>query len=113
VSSVSDVEGAYTGATAAELMAFYNAAAQAIVGAGFVAGLYCGPQNKMSGADLYSLSAVSRYWQSGSEDLNPPYPRGYSLIQLYPPSQPGGGTAIDYDTTQTDFRGGTWTMMAG
>lgn len=58
-----DLEGIHAWNTpAAELVALIESWATAIVGAGFVAGLYVGAPQPLTGAQLFGLRYIRRYW---------------------------------------------------
>jgi hypothetical protein len=96
-----DLEGVSEDAPAANVEAWGNARAGVIQAAGYDAGLYVGAGAGLTAEQLYAL-AFDRYWKSLSRVPEPEC--GWSLIQLYPTTTIGG-TAVDIDCVQKDYRG--------
>jgi hypothetical protein len=105
-----DLEG--SGGDVAATTGWVNARAQALLGAGYIPGLYVGSGCVLNGAQLYALPGVSRYWRAFNEGI--PVPNcGFCQMQLYPSDQVVDGIEIDYDATQQDFHGRVPTMLVG
>ncbi len=105
-----DLEGSYS-VSADTLIDYLNNWAVAVSGAGYVPGIYCGPQSVLSGQQLYSNLKFQHYWMSAANVPDIPT-RGYQMYQLLPylSSMRGGfpvaGTAIDVDIVASDHEGG-------
>jgi hypothetical protein len=97
-----DLEG--SSGDAADTMAWINARAQILVQTGYVAGLYVGSQSVLNAVQLYALPDISRYWRAFNQGI--PEPQcGWCQTQLFPPNQQLGGVEVDWNYTQTDFKG--------
>lgn len=95
-----DLEGIFHDAPA--LISYLNNWGKAVQAAGYPAGLYNGPQNLLTAAQIQAL-IFPHYWQPAA---NAPAPsRGYQLVQMAPPNVAAGGTAIDVDVVTRDHRG--------
>jgi hypothetical protein len=94
---------------------YINAAAQEIAGdgAGRLAGEYVGAGGLLTGAQLWALPKIVRYWHSCSSGIPEPQ-GGFSLVQLFPPNQLCGGIQVDWDFAGRDFggRAATWLVSA-
>jgi hypothetical protein len=99
-----DLEGVAAGTSAQDVIAYCQAWYAGVFAAGYIPGLYVGPQCVLTGAQLYSNLSFQHYWKSAS---NVPVVanRGYQLIQGLSPNV--NGTGIDSDLTQNDNKGGT------
>lgn len=62
-----------------EMMDLLDGWAQAVIAGGYAAGMYCGPQNHLSSADLTALSSFTSFWKAGTTVVGPE--RGYQLVQ--------------------------------
>ncbi len=105
-----DLEGSYS-VSSDTLIAYLNNWWTAVSGAGYLPGIYCGPQSILSGQQLYSSLEFQHYWMSAANVPDIPT-RGYQMYQLLPylSSMRGGfpvaGTAIDVDIVASDHEGG-------
>ncbi len=102
--------------TAADIQAFVNAWATAVLAAGYRAGLYVGAGAVLTSKELYSLK-VTYYWHSLSRvsDRNGAIAEpdcGWCMYQLYP-SINVAGTLVDVDVIQKDYRGRLPSWCAG
>jgi hypothetical protein len=98
-----DLEGVATGTTAEAVISYCTAWYNAVAAAGYIPGLYVGPNAVLDGQQLYDLP-FQHYWKSAS--IVPDIPvRGYQLVQGQTITE--CGISIDPDTTQTDAEGGT------
>jgi hypothetical protein len=104
-----DIEG--SNLDAASITASINLWSQAVVGAGYQAGLYVGAGCPLGDAQLFALPYVSRYWHSCSDVPNV-RARGYCLIQLTPNDVTVEGEDVDIDVVQRDFKGAYPTFAA-
>jgi hypothetical protein len=103
-----DLEG--SGGDMSATTEWINARSQALVAAGYIAGVYVGSGCVLDGAQLYALPHVSRYWRAFNEGI--PVPScGFCQMQLYPPDQTVEGIEIDHDATQQDYSGRVPTML--
>jgi len=102
-----DLEGVNpaTPNAAAAVMAYVEARAAALVAAGYVAGLYVGAGSLLTGASLYKLTGVTRYWQAFNQGIPEVATCGYCQEQLYPPDQTISGIEVDYDVVSSDYLG--------
>lgn len=98
-----DLEGVNSGATAQDVIDYCNAWYDAVSAAGYIPGLYVGPNAILSGEQLSDLK-VQHYWKSASKVPDLPG-RGYQMIQTFV-GNPVYGIGIDKDETQTDNDGG-------
>ncbi len=101
-----DLEGNYE-VTAATLTQYLDNWSAAVAAAGYLPGLYNGPESVLSGAQVTSLS-FQHYWQAAA--LVPPVTVGYQLLQLCPANILVGGADIDVDVAQLDFEGRSATL---
>jgi Domain of unknown function (DUF1906) len=92
-----------------------NSWAEAIIAAGFEAGLYVGAGCPLTSVELYQLK-VTRYWKSQSKviDRNGQLAEpgcGWCMIQLFP-SITWAGVLVDVDAIQQDYRNRlpSWTV---
>lgn len=93
------------------LRAKINAWAAAVSAAGYMPGMYVGPNCKLTSIELYQLQVV-RYWHCGAKiiDRNGQIAEpgcGFCMYQLFPEITVGGqgGVFVDFDVIQQDFRG--------
>lgn len=91
------------------LIAKINAWANAVVAAGYEAGMYVGAGCPLTSTQL-SWLAVTRYWHSCSRALEPE--RGYSVIQLRPNDVTIASRDLDMDVIQPDYKGDVPTVAA-
>lgn len=106
-----DLEGVDSGAAASDVIEYCNAWCFAVAGAGYVPGLYVGPNCGLDGQQLYDL-AFSHYWKSASHVPSLPA-RGYQMLQsLMRP--PVNGIFVDEDVCSPDTEGGCpqWLIAA-
>jgi hypothetical protein len=101
-----DLEGPATSASAADCIAYVNAWAKPVAGAGFVAGLYVGYGIPLTPAQLYHDLAVTAYWHSLS-NVPDVAVRGYQMVQQPPGNQLVLGVKVDVDVVQADKNGDT------
>lgn len=93
----------------AALIAKLNAWADAVDGAGYVAGLYVGVPQPLTSDELYALH-VKRYWhgQGSVRDrngaLSEPTKAGWCMTQVYP-SVVRAGVLVDCNIIGQDFQG--------
>lgn len=101
-----DVEGVSPGAAVADVVAYCLAWYAVVDAAGYVPGLYVGPNSGLTGAALTGLP-FAHYWRSASRGLPEPE-RGFQLLQ----GLVRGG--VDPDTTADDALGGQarWLALA-
>jgi hypothetical protein len=103
-----DLEG--VSGSAADVIAWVEARAAALVGAGYIAGLYVGAGEVLNAAQLYALRGVTRYWRAFNQGI--PEPRcGWCQFQTFPPNQTLHGVEIDRDFVQSDYEGRTPLML--
>ena len=109
-----DLEGTYGGEAAQSLITFINNWAAAVVGAGYLAGLYNGPEHVLNGFQISGLPQFHAFWQAGA--LVPQVARGYQIYQLLPANTVitgvNGRVNIDVDVVQTDFKNGAPSFWA-
>lgn len=97
-----DLEGAH--GTAADVAAWANARAYALVKEGYIAGLYVGDSCVLNAEELYALTFVTRYWRAFNSGI--PEPKcGFCQFQAYPPNQMLAGVQVDRDHAQPDYVG--------
>jgi hypothetical protein len=104
-----DFEGPPAGTTAEQTIAYVNAWTDAVVAAGYVAGLYVGFGIPLTPEQLYDLK-VTAYWHSCSQ-VPEVAVRGYQMRQAYPPNQTLGGVSVDIDHVSADAMGDTPLML--
>lgn len=80
-----------------------------IGGAGFVSGLYVGPQSVLSAHDLFFWLKTKHYWKSAS-NVPQVENRGYQMIQSLP--HVVAGVNLDADVTKNDEFGHTPIWLA-
>lgn len=99
--------------SSATMIQYLNNWAAAVIAGGYAAGLYNGPQNLVSGADLSALPNYHAYWQAAAQV--PTISRGYQVLQLNPANYvpPGMSVNIDIDVVQEDFRGDSLAFWKG
>lgn len=95
-----DLEGRF--GSAQPLIDYLNNWGRQVKAAGFIPGLYNGPQNVLNAAQIQAL-IFPAYWCPGAKVPKPA--RGYQLFQMLPASIPAPGTAIDVDVVERDARG--------
>jgi hypothetical protein len=105
-----DLEGE-RGVASQSLITFLNNWAAAVVDAGYLAGLYNGPQSVLTGHDISALPQFHAYWQAAA--LVPQVARGYQIYQLLPSNTFVAGINIDIDVVQTDFDGSSPSFWLG
>ncbi len=85
-----DLEGVETWETGktregkAKLRALIEGWAAAIVGAGYTAGLYVGAPQPFTGAELYSLKGITRYWLGQGHCVGIDLDQGGKIVEAYP-----------------------------
>lgn len=94
--------------TSDQVVAFVTAWCAPMIAAGYMPCLYVGAGAILTGPELYALPVV-RYWQSLSKEVDRrgqiAEPNcGWCMVQLYP-STTIGGTFVDVDVVQSDYRG--------
>jgi len=94
-----DLEGVSGTAGAQQVIEYCNAWFTEVDNAGFVSGLYVGPQAVLNGHDLFFRLKTKHYWKSGSRVPNVEN-RGYQMIQSLPHDV--AGVNIDSDVTKND-----------
>lgn len=105
-----DFEGSYD-VTSSVLIDYFNNWWTAVSGAGYLPGIYVGPQSILTGQELYSDLKFQHYWMSAANVPAIPT-RGYQMYQLLPylssmrSGFPVAGTLIDVDITASDSEGG-------
>jgi len=105
-----DLEGVANNVPAQTVISYCNAWFDAVLGAGFVPGIYVGANAILTGQQLFQNLKFQHYWKSLSHV--PPIPgRGYQMIQTGV-SGTVHGISIDADTTQTDNKGGQIQWLA-
>jgi hypothetical protein len=94
------------------LYEYLNNWGEAVLGAGYLAGLYCGPQDALTWTQIMQLPAFAHYWLAGGygvewsqQQLDVPG-RRFQMFQCAPWNQVVAGTAIDLDVTGVDSEGG-------
>lgn len=100
-----DAEG--MGGTPDERIAYINAAADTIIGAGFIPGLYVGAGVGLTSGELFGLH-VHRYWKSLSRvvDRNGQLAEpacGWCCVQGFPPNVTVEGVQVDCDEVFEDY----------
>lgn len=96
------------------LRAKINAWAAVVSAAGYMPGMYVGPNCKLTSVELYQLKVV-RYWHCGAKiiDRNGQIAEpgcGFCMYQLFPETKVGadeqgnGSILVDFDFVQQDFR---------
>jgi hypothetical protein len=101
-----DVEG-ITNLPFVEVMAKADAWGEAVVNAGYIAGIYVGANALMTSTELYGLVHITRYWKSQSRVtdrggmLAEPM-CGWCMVQLYP-SISWAGIWVDLNFIQEDY----------
>ena len=94
-----DLEGVATAATAQQVIEYCNAWFTEVDNAGFVSGLYVGPQAVLDGHDLFFRLRTKHYWKSAVHVPNVDN-RGYQMTQSLPHEVEG--IKIDSDVTKND-----------
>ncbi|HTF05072.1 MAG TPA: glycoside hydrolase domain-containing protein [Bacteroidia bacterium] len=109
-----DLEGAAEGTSAQVVIDYCQAWYAAVNSAGYVPGIYVGPQCGLSGTQLYQNLSFGHYWKS-ADTVPDVATRGYQIVQLQPPDITVNGVGIDKDTTQTDNLGDSvlWLKVDG
>ncbi len=102
-----DVEGQIVGSSAEEI-AYCEAWAAEVKGAGYLAGRYCGAGSHLTARQLYSLRGITAYWRSLSTSVEAqcPEPRGWCMVQVAQRPVKIGGALFDVNVTCLDHRGG-------
>ena len=95
-----DLEGVLQSVSSETVVQYCNAWCGQVEAAGYVSGLYVGPQAILSGDDLYWRLRTRHYWKSASRVPSIPH-RGYQMFQALAPS-PVAGIAIDRNVTKDD-----------
>lgn len=104
-----DLEG--TNSTSSEnTIAYVNAWASAVTGAGFVPGLYVGPNSGLSASQLYHSLTIAHYWKAASKV---PWvdERGFQMLQGLSVAT-SAGVQIDPDIACYDAKGDRFTLVA-
>jgi hypothetical protein len=101
-----DLEGPSSSTTATDCIAYVNAWAEAVTGAGYRAGLYVGYGIPMTPEQLYEDLKVTAYWHSCSQ-VQDVAVRGYQMVQQAPGNQMVLGVQVDVDVIQADKKGDT------
>jgi hypothetical protein len=97
-----DLEGASGSATSQQAIDYCNAWFTEVDKAGFVSGLYVGPQAILNGHDLFFRLRTKHYWKSASHVPNVDN-RGYQMVQSLPHKV--AGVNLDSDVTKNDDLG--------
>lgn len=87
------------------VIAYVEAWADAVLDAGYSAGLYVGPNMPLNGDQLYSISGITHYWKSAGRV---PWVsnRGFQIVQsLYLTDGASNGISIDADVIAYDAKG--------
>lgn len=90
--------------------------ADAIVSAGYIAGLYAGVPQPLTSDELWKLRNITRYWKGQGRqvdrfgNLAEPAGCGWCKYQMYP-SHHLGGVWVDSNMVGADYKGRTPTMM--
>lgn len=103
-----DLEGVHS-ADSSDTIAYVNAWASAVSAAGYVPGLYVGPNCGLSGAQLYSDLTMAHYWKAAS-DVPLVETRGYQMVQGL--SFTTQGISIDPDIACYDGKGSRFTVLS-
>lgn len=113
-----DLEGRKAWDTeASKLLGLIEAWAAPISAAGYVAGLYCGVPQPLTGKQLYKLSGITRYWKGQGRQVDRPTGAiaepdcGFCMTQMYP-SITLAGVLVDANMVGQDYRGRLPTMLA-
>jgi len=101
VTLFADLEGVSPTAPADDVMAWGDSRASMVKGSGYDPGVYVGAGAGLNAAQLYSLG-FDKYWRSLSDVPTPAC--GYVLTQAYKTTIIGG-TEVDVDYPQYDWRG--------
>jgi hypothetical protein len=120
-----DLEGLNAWNTpAAELSALIESWAKAVVGAGYIAGLYVGAPQPLTGKQLYALKSVTRYWLGigrciGKDGLDAYPDCGWCMRQDWHGQKSGmmwrdTGVFVDTNAIQCDHKGRlpTWAVRS-
>ena len=94
-----DLEGVSESASPQQVIDYCNAWFAEVDKAGFVSGLYVGPQAGLNGHDLFFRLRTKHYWKSASHVPNVDN-RGYQMVQSLPHNV--AGIDIDSDVTMND-----------
>ncbi|HJU18989.1 MAG TPA: glycoside hydrolase domain-containing protein [Stellaceae bacterium] len=106
-----DFEETAPGATAADAIDYCNAWTREVIAGGFEPGLYVGPNQPLSGEDLYWRLALKIYWRSAA--IVPDVPaRGYAMRQSAPRQL--AGIIVDQDVVLGDAFGNRphWSVIS-
>lgn len=110
-----DLEGVASTAVNTDVIAYCNAWADQVSGAGFTPGIYIGASPELTADELFWDIRIKSYWRGGSSaasgvPLDIPH-RGYQLTQRITGS---GATEFDSDVVKTDNFGGAvqWCVSA-
>jgi hypothetical protein len=95
-----DLEGVLGSVAAEEVIGYCNAWSGEVEAAGYVSGLYVGPEAVLGGNDLYWRLRTRHYWRSAARVPRIPH-RGYQMFQALAPS-PIAGIAIDRNVVKPD-----------
>jgi hypothetical protein len=107
-----DLEGVKVGTPAATIIAYCNNWHAPVKAAGYLPGLYVGPNSWLTADQLYHQLKMTCYWKSGSKV--PPIPtRGYCMVQSSH-QEVVAGVNIDHDQIMPDGLGQTppWARKA-
>ena len=108
-----DLEGVVSGTadspTASDVIGYCNAWYDAVEAAGYVPGLYVGPQSILTANQLFYDLKTSHYWKSASRVPEVPV-RGFQMFQSIVPD-PVNGVSIDADITRADDEGDQATFL--
>lgn len=100
-----DLEGPATGTTSSDCTGYVNAWADAVMSAGYIAGLYVGYAVPLTPQQLYDLK-VTAYWRSCS-NVQSVAVRGYQMVQDPHADQNVAGIRVDIDVINADAKGDT------
>jgi Domain of unknown function (DUF1906) len=95
-----DLEGVLSSVSSEDVIGYCNAWSGEVEAAGYVSGVYVGPEAVLSGNDLYWRLRTKHYWRSAAEVPEIPH-RGYQMFQALAPS-PIAGIAIDRNVSKDD-----------
>jgi hypothetical protein len=104
-----DLEGVSSQAASQDVVEYCNAWFSEVQNAGFVSGLYVGPQAVLNGHDLFFRLRTRHYWKAASIVPNVEN-RGYQMVQSLPHTV--AGVEIDSDVTKKDDFGETVLWLA-
>lgn len=101
-----DLEGVAEGVPSTAVIAYCNAWATKVAGAGYQPGLYVGWHSGLSANELYYRLKFQRYWAAYNLNSDQyPAVRGVCMKQMVAQSPAGSGLIIDSDRIVADHRG--------